>query len=619
MHMSDINAWLRSKGKVFLAVICVILMVVWFVPLDRLIDNSNVKSGSIFGKTIDGKHVLRLARSMAAIQGPRQGENRDIIADAWQALIFVEEAKRYGIDVGDEQVSDFIQTQFGDHLTEFLKVRQMTRGELEEAVRVLLTRYELIMAVSNNVTLPEPEAWMWFSRESEKVKADYVQLRVDALTTFVRIDEKALRDFFERYKEQAPEATAQNPEGYGYLVPERVKIEYILAPYESYKAAAQVTEKQVADYYEAHKEEFRLPDAKPAEKKDEAKKDEAAKKDDAKAEEPKKDEPAKPQYKPLAEVTATITERLKTEGAKKLAADAMKEVKGNIEKEIEVPFGAEQTKVADFAADAKKANLTYKMTDFFSAAESEQTLPGAPEIRQKAFGQGASSMKVPRGPFPARDGEFMYQIVEVQTPRPPAFETVKARVELDYRKEEALNLAMGVAAKAAKAKDLAAATEIVDSELAQIVKSAGTVAAPDVKSLRTTGRTDFFGRPKTYAYMNAKLAFVNLGGAGGFANLPNFAGKAFELRDDQVGVATEKGGGGMGPAMARVFLLQRAETQAADRAQFTTAKAQVTDEYLNEKRQATVQGWLADVRRRADPSPEVRKYLANLPEWAGDK
>jgi hypothetical protein len=614
MHMSDINAWLRSKGKIFLAVICVILMVVWFVPLDRLMDSSKVASGRIYGQTIDGKKVQRVARSLAMLQGQRQSDSKyDPIAEAWQALIFVEEAKRYGIEVGEEQLADVIRTQFGEHLTEFLKLRQMTRGELEEAVRILLTRNELIMAVSNNVTLPESEAWMWYSREFERVKADYLQIRVEALTPFVQLDEEGLRKFFERFKEYAPEPGKDNPEGYGYLVPERVKIEYILAPYESYKAAAQVTEKQVADYYEAHKEEFRLPDAKPADKKEEPKKD-AAKPDEA-----KKEEPPKPQYKSLADVTAEITNRLKTEKAKKLAADAMADMNTEIGREIEVPFGVEQTKVADFAAAAKKANLTYKVTDFFTVPECEQILAGAPDIRQKAFGQGASSVKVPRGVYSARDGDYMFQIVDVQTPRPPAFDTVRARVELDFRKEEALNLAESIAAKAAKAANLAAATEIVDTELAKVVKPIGAAPAPDVKSLRVTGRSDFFGRPKNYAFMNAKVAFVNLGGAAGFSNLPYFAEKAFELRDNQVGVATEKGGAGMGAAMARVFLLQRAEVQPADRAAFAGARAQVAEEYLQEKRMAALQGWQAEVRRRADPSAEVRKCLKDLPDWGGEK
>ncbi len=612
MHMSDINAWLRSKGKIFLAVICVILMVVWFVPLDRLIENTNVPSGTIYGRKISGQKVLRLARSMALIQGQRQGETqKDIVAEAWQALIFVEEARRYGIVIGEEQLADFLRTQFGENLNDFLRSRQMTLGELEEAVRVLLTRYELLMAVSNNVTLPEPEAWMWFSREAERIKADYVQLRVDALAPLVRVDEKALRDFFERHKELPPEAGPQNPDGIGYLTPERVKIEYIMAPYEAYKAAVQVTDKEVADYYEAHKDQFRLPESKPDEKKPETA--------DAKEAEEKKDEPAKPQFKPLAEVKATITDRLRTEGAKKLAAEAMKKVKAEIDAEFEVPFGYEQTKVVDFAAVAKKAGLTYQATDFFAATETEQVLPGGTEVRQKAFGQGASSMKVPRGVVSARDGDLMYQILDVQTPRPPAFETVRARVESDYRRDEALNLALGIAAKAAKAATLDAVVAAVDADLAELVKASGVNPPPDVKSLRVTGRTDFFGRPKNYAFMNAKLAFVNLGTSGGFANLPNFAEKAFELREGQVGVATEKGGAATGPAPARVFLLQRAETQPADRAEFAMTKAQVTEEYLREKRQAVVEGWLAEVRRRADPSPEVRKYLASLPDWASEQ
>lgn len=307
-----------------------------------------------------------------------------------------------------------------------------------------------------------------------------------------------------------------------------------------------------------------------------------------------------------------ITDRLKLDAAKGLAQAAMEDVKKEINAEIAVPFGVEQMKVADFEAMAKSKNMTYKSTDFFSAAEADQILPGTQEIRQKAFGQGTSSMKVPRGPFASRDGEFFYQIMDVQTPRPPAFETVRARVELDYRKEEALNLALQVAAKAAKAKGIAAATEIVDGELAQLAKTAAKTPSPDVKSLRMTGRTGFFDRPRTFAAYGITIAPVPLFGTQATEKLPIFAAKAFEVSGETVGIATEKSGAGM----PRVFLLQRVETEPADRAKFADWQERG---FLDEKRMAVVQGWMADVRRRADPSPEVRTALSKLPDWGGEQ
>ena len=87
---------------------------------------------------------------------------------------------------------------------------------------------------------------------------------------------------------------------------------------------------------------------------------------------------------------------------------------------------------------------------------------------------------------------------------------------------------------------------------------------------------------------------------------------AFALKGSDIGVADEAVAGRC------VFILQRAGTMPADRAEYDKNKEQIAGEMLQQKQVAAVGTWLKDVRRRANPSEGARRYLDLLPEWGGE-
>jgi hypothetical protein len=345
-----------------------------------------------------------------------------------------------------------------------------------------------------------------------------------------------------------------------------------------------VTQQQVNAYYEAHKDQFRVP---------------------ARAEAGKPEPP--PTFKPLAEVAPQIESELRQEEATRAVDEDMKEVNDEIATETEVPFGSEEVRTADFAAIAAKFKLVHQVTPLFPADKASFILPGASDLATKAFGQSVSNIRRPSVTLAATEGKFVFQILKIQDPRPALYEAIKPQVEKDYRLAEGYKMAEQLADEALKANptSLDAAAEKIEAAIAERLKTV-PLALDEVqkspKDFVQLGRSDFFGRPKEY--MGFKFP-VRTGLPGNFS-YGNFVDEAFALNDNVVGKAAE-------PGDARaVFLLKRAAVKPADPAEFDKDRARITDDLLNRKREAARQTWLAEVRRRAKPSPEVMKYLTAL-------
>ena len=586
MHMADVNKWMRQEAKWFLIIICVIIMVTWLVPWSYLLGKRPGPQGKIFGKTVSGQEVDALAMTLRSLS-QRAPDPETARAEAWQMLILAEEAKQYGISAGDDQVLEYLQMRFpagtakgydAKAYAAFLERSGIPELAFESSLKTALAAQALNRTVTMSVTLPESEAWLWFARENERVMADYIALRADAFAPLVIVDDKSLQDFYELHKNSAPERDAN---GVGYLEPEEVSIEYVLCPYARYLDNVVVTQQQVNAWYEAHKDEYRVQSQA------------------ARPNEP-------PKIKPLTEVAAQIESELREQEAARAANEVMKEVNDEIAAQTEVPFGSEEIRPADFPAVAKKFNLIHQVTPLFPADRADAILPGANDLRTKAFGQSASNIRQPSVTCDARDGKFVFQILKIQDPRPAAFEAVRQKVEKDYRAVKGYDLALETADQALKDNpssldDAAAKIEAAVAERLKALSAAKEKINPDPKSYVQRGKSDFFTRPREY--MGYRFA-MNIGLPGDY-DYAGFADEAFALKDNEVGKAQEPDGA------RAVFLLKRIAVKPADRAEFAKNPADVTAELLARKRDAVMQSWAADVRHAAQPSQEVMKYLGS--------
>jgi hypothetical protein len=586
MHMAGMNKWMREKAKWFLIGICVIIMVTWLVPWNNLLSRSPGAQGKIFGKGVPAQTVEALARTLSSLIS-RQSNLETARAQAWQMLILAEEAKRYGISAGDDEVAELLKMRFpaesrvgydANAYAMFLQRTGIPEQAFESSLKTYLTAVALVRTVLKSVTLPEDEAWLWYARDNERVQAEYIALRAEAFAPLVVADDKSLREFYEEHASIPPE---RDPNGAGYLEPEQVSIEYVLCPYSRYLDSAVVTQQEVKAWYDAHKDQYRV-------------RPEKAKPD------------APPAFKPLAEAAAQIEADLRKKEAERAVDEEMKEVNDEIAVQTEVPFGSEEVRTADLAEIAKKFNLIRQVTPLFSADKVDTILPGANDLRSKAFGQSATNIRRPSVTLAAQDGKFVFQILKIQDPRPAPFEAIRQQVEKDYRAAKGYEAAHDMADQALKdnPSSLDAAAAKIEAAVAERLKALSSTkeeTRKDLKDCVQRGKSEFLAHPKEY--MGYRFALKT--GLPGDFDYTNFVDEAFALKDNELGKALE-------PTGARaVFLLKRIAVAPADREEFKKNRAGITDDFLARKRDTVRTTWLADVRRRAQPSQEVMNYLSS--------
>jgi hypothetical protein len=587
MATAKLNQWFRAKTKVIFIIICVVIMVVWFVPIDRLLEGTGGTKGTIFGEGVPAGTVDSLAHMLFYLGG-QQGRDAQYLAYAqtWESLILAHEAESYGINVSDEDIRTALMGRFAsaqggldmDVYGAFLAEIQTPRPQFEKGLRTFIAANKMLAVVRDSMLMTEDEAWLWYARDKQWAKAAYIQLRGEDFAPFVSLNPEEIQRFYQTYADRDPD---MDPNGVGYLQPERVKIEYVMLPFAGILDTVEVTDEEVGKYYEEHKEEYKLGKAStaPADAPDE--------------------------YTPLETVAADIKGKLRLDKAKTVAAVRMKEVNEEIWKRLDVPFGSEEVRNVELAEIATQFGLECKTTDFFTADQAGQVIPGGEVLARLAFGRGTGGTYRPSAPLNGNDGMFIFQIVESHPAQAAPYEDVKLQVAKDYQMEQGLNLAMEIAAKAAEAPTLDAATEIIKTEAAALIEEKGdTEAKPQDFYVR--GESDYFSRPSEIWGQR----YARFTGLPGNFNYVNFADRAFALKEGETAMAVEPEGS------RAAFVLRRIGTRPADRAEFEKNKDNIIRQISQQKAEAHLLTWFEDVRRRARPSEEVMKFLQFLPQWA---
>lgn len=661
----QINQWFRKHQKKFFVGIGVLIMAAWYVlpAMERTLTRSRDTGGTIFGKKISERDVQEMAYRILALMPRarlRNLQTHEIRAAAWQWLILLHEADRLGIKATEEETAAFIRgrpefagptgfdtTRYRAHL----KQRQITERDYEKAAADAIRLGKLETFLRDGVKVTENEAWRWYEGNHEKVTVRYLELTAEKVAPLVDAPEAALRAFFEKRMNVFPE---DDPHGAGYKIPEKVQIEYLLADVDRLAAEVVISERMIEDYYEANRDRYRLPTPPPPTGSG--------------------SEVAIPPatYRLLAEVAAEIEGRLRREEAKQLSAALIARADADLNGEsgsvflktseaefarltrsypgihrwqvvgpfIEVwadeptreklraAYGGSQP--VDFAALALKYPGMEHVTEtpFFARSECDTILPGAYDLARDAFGKSpediTADLREPRRPMQSQRGSFIYRLLAVQPPRAPAFEEegIRARVEKDYRLAEGLKLAEQLMREAAGKSSLEEAAAFLETALAtraqppapalkagaanNVPQSGAETPAAEPAAPKTQyqfvrlGTSRPFARPQEFR--NMRLAYET----GLSGNRPAFATKAFELKLGEIGIAVETSG------ERAVYLVQPLQRERPRPSDFALHKEETINAFMRVKQEAVWEAWLADVRRRANPSPNVKSVLS---EW----
>jgi hypothetical protein len=196
-----------------------------------------------------------------------------------QTALLAQDAKANGIVVSDQSINDFLgqwtgnlvrQEQFDEILSRLrLGPFPLTQRDLFEVLRTELAARTMLM-LHQSALSADPPGWQWdyFRRLEQQSTVEVVPVVVENFAGDVPApSESALRAFYEKYKNDLPQARSADP---GFREPHRVQYEYLVAKRGLFEeeAAKEVTDEQVAEYYEKNKTSmFRAkptaPEAKP--------------------------------------------------------------------------------------------------------------------------------------------------------------------------------------------------------------------------------------------------------------------------------------------------------------------------------------------------------------------
>jgi hypothetical protein len=424
-----------------------------------------------------------------------EGEEQTVMT-----TLLAQDAKANGILVSDQAINDFLgqvtgnlvrQEQFDEIISRLrLGPLPLTQQDLFEALRTELAA-RTMLAVHQSGINADPPGWQWdyFRRLEQRATVEVVPVVVENFAGSVTApSEAALRGFYEKYKNDLPEARSAEP---GFREPHRVQYDYLVAKRGLFEeeVAKEVTDEQIGEYYEKNKASmFR---AKPAEdkknaadekkpKEAEKKPEEAEKKPEAEGEKPAGEADKKPddaQFEPLETVKDDIRKRLARERAEARIDAVFNAVAGDIGRYAEDyalwqarrPAGVEPPRPPDVVkigeqqglgsgrADLVAADAAFAAGGIGGSFEFVQDASSRFGIRQQRwldqmFGAGSMSLR----PIRSRDVEgnrYLSWRTDDQPEFTPSFETARSNVERAWRIVEGRGLAKRRADEIARLAD----------------------------------------------------------------------------------------------------------------------------------------------------------------------
>src|SRR5499425_1727400 len=174
----------------------------------------------------------------------------------------VAEAGRMGLKATDEDVRDelqhgrYAQTLFpgGKFIGEeayanLLQQANLTVSAFEADVKNEILEQKLAAMITGSASVSDAEVRQEFLKRNTKVKFDYAVLSQDELRKGLHPTDEELKAFY-----------ARNQARYKDSIPEKRKIQYVMADKNGIMAKIEVTPADIQAYYDQHKDQYRVPE-----------------------------------------------------------------------------------------------------------------------------------------------------------------------------------------------------------------------------------------------------------------------------------------------------------------------------------------------------------------------
>jgi len=171
-----------------------------------------------------------------------------------RATLLTQEAHRIGLQVGDAELADSIRSipAFQDNGV-FNKARYfavlrsqqppMQPGDFEEAQRQELLVRKMSDIVGAGVQITDAALKEQYHLDNDQVNLQFARVKASDFEGQVQPTDADLKTYYDAHKED-------------FRIPERVRIEYLKYQPSAFEAQIQVTDAEVQDYYDIHREQY---------------------------------------------------------------------------------------------------------------------------------------------------------------------------------------------------------------------------------------------------------------------------------------------------------------------------------------------------------------------------
>ena len=257
----------RKYNKQLLAVFTVLLMVAFVggFALEQLMQptQSGVVLFHAFDKPVTNGDLNVVDRQTTILRGlgipwqyPGGLQGRIQSLDERHYLLLLRETEERGLRPDVERARLQLAT-FPIDLNQFSLANKVATEEIELAVANYMSVQKLWSMALGSIVPSELEIQQAVRDQYEKLNANIVEVKSNPLIEpDAEISEEDVLAHFEKYREQTPGGSTLE---FGYLIPDRVQIEYIAINTAEIALAQPITEKQAENYWRAHQKDFGPP------------------------------------------------------------------------------------------------------------------------------------------------------------------------------------------------------------------------------------------------------------------------------------------------------------------------------------------------------------------------
>lgn len=176
-----------------------------------------------------------------------------------KSMIIARKAEKLGLVVSDEAINEFLRERTLERMTreQFREINsqlKITQRDLFNALRIeLLTArlHQMFFKINLVQAVPPGLRWDYFDRLNRRVSVQAIGLDVDDFLSQVGEPEpSALQSLYEAHKDQYAIPGQPTP---GFHQPEKAEFQYFKADYEKFGSDIEVSDADVAEYYETNK------------------------------------------------------------------------------------------------------------------------------------------------------------------------------------------------------------------------------------------------------------------------------------------------------------------------------------------------------------------------------